>query len=86
MGEVALLGEEAEDSEGEEVEGSVEVAMTRKVVRSNKMTSVALHAAATILRCLLRTSALGIRVWTILDQAYKVNIRKVYHNHWSLTL
>lgn len=39
-----------------------EVAMTRKVVRSNKMTSVALHALAKVLRCLERMAAFGIRV------------------------
>src|SRR5882757_5002702 len=39
-----------------------DVAITRKVVRSKRMTSVALHAAATVERCLERIAALGIRV------------------------
>lgn len=46
-----------------------EVAITRKVVRSKRMTSVALHAVATVERCLERIAALGIRVWTIFDHA-----------------
>lgn len=46
-----------------------EVAMTRKVVRSNKMTSVAPQAWAKIERCFERIPAFGMRVWTILDQA-----------------
>lgn len=48
----------------------VEVAITRNVVRSKRITSVALQASAKMLRCLLRTAAFGIRVWTMLDQAY----------------
>ncbi len=47
----------------------VEVAMTRKVVRSNRMTSVAPQAREKILRCLESKAALGMRVWTMLDQA-----------------
>jgi hypothetical protein len=46
-----------------------EVAITRKVVRSKRMTSVALHAAATVERCLERIAAFGIRVCTIFDHA-----------------
>ena len=46
-----------------------DVAMTRNVARSKRMTSVALHASANIRRCLLRFRALGISVFTILDQA-----------------
>ena len=46
-----------------------EVAMTRKVVRSKSMTSVALQAAASVERCLERIAALGIRVCTIFDHA-----------------
>lgn len=49
------------EAEGDEVD-EVEVAITRKVVRSKSITSVALQAAATILRCLFRTAALGINV------------------------
>lgn len=39
-----------------------DVAMTKNVVRSNKTTSVALHASASFARCFVRTEALGIRV------------------------
>lgn len=46
-----------------------EVAITRKVVRSKSMTSVALHAWAKVERCVERMLALGMRVCTILDQA-----------------
>ena len=46
-----------------------DVAMTRKVVRSKRMTSVALQAAANVERCLERIAALGIRVCTIFDHA-----------------
>lgn len=53
----------------EEVEEE-EVAMTRNVVRSKRMTSVALHAWAKVVRCLARILALGMRVWTIFDQAW----------------
>lgn len=42
-----------------------EVAMTRKVVRSKRMTSVALQAPASLSRCLVSTDAFGIRVCTI---------------------
>lgn len=51
-------------------EGWLDVAMTRKVVRSKRMTSVALHASAKVVRCFERTDALGMRVWTMLDQAW----------------
>ena len=49
--------------------GGVEVAMTRKVVRSKRTTSVALHAVANLARCRDSTEAFGMRVCTILDQA-----------------
>jgi len=55
--------------EVEDTAGEVEVAMTRKVVRSNMMTSVALHASANIVRCLARSEAFGMSVCTILDHA-----------------
>ena len=72
-----VRGEEEDESAGEtEAEGSmggvgggVDVAMTRKVVRSKRMTSVALHACASVVRCLERTAALGMRVCTIRDHA-----------------
>lgn len=51
--------------------GPVEVAMTRKVVRSKRMTSVAPQAREKIFRCLDSKAALGMRVWTMLDQAYR---------------
>lgn len=44
--------------------------MTRKVVRSKRMTSVALQALANTFRCRESTLALGIKVWTIFDQAW----------------
>jgi len=47
-----------------------EVAMTRKVVRSKRMTSAALQAAAKVVRCLERIAAFGMRVCTMLDQAW----------------
>lgn len=50
-------------------EGLEEVAITRKVVRSKRITSVALHAAATVERCSERIVAFGIRVCTIFDHA-----------------
>ncbi len=40
-----------------------------KVVRSKRMTSVAEHTSAKVVRCFDRTAALGIKVCTILDQA-----------------
>lgn len=46
-----------------------EVAMTRKVVRSKRITSVALQAAANVERCFVRIAALGIRVCTTFDHA-----------------
>ena len=49
--------------------GGEEVAMTRKVVRSNRMASVALQACANVVRCFDRTAAFGMIVWTILDHA-----------------
>jgi len=48
-----------------------EVAMTRKVVRSKRMTSAALQAAAKVVRCLERIAAFGMRVCTMLDQAWR---------------
>lgn len=54
-----VVGEEFDD-----------VAMTRKVVRSKRMTSVALQAAASLSRCFVSTDAFGMRVCTICDQAY----------------
>lgn len=70
--------EDEEESAGEtEAAGSVggvgggaDVAMTRNVVRSKRMTSVALHARASVVRCLDKTAALGMRVWTIRDHAW----------------
>jgi hypothetical protein len=50
-------------------DGFDEVAMTRNVVRSNKMTSVALHAVANLSRWRVSTETFGIRVCTICDQA-----------------
>ena len=50
-------------------EGFDEVAITRNVVRSKRMTSVALHATASLSKCLVSTDALGIRVCTICDHA-----------------
>jgi hypothetical protein len=47
----------------------VEVAMTRKVVRSKRITSVAPQACAKMARCFERMDALGMRVWTMLDHA-----------------
>ena len=55
---------------GVEMVGGEDVAMTRNVVRSKRTTSVAPHASARVVRCLERTEALGIRVWTIRDHAY----------------
>ena len=46
-----------------------EVAITKNVVRSKRITSVALHASAKVVRCLESTAAFGMRVWTILDHA-----------------
>lgn len=50
-------------------DGDEEVAMTRNVARSKRMTSVALHAFAKIDRCLCSTAALGMSVWTMCDHA-----------------
>ena len=44
--------------------------MTRKVVRSKRMTSVALQASAKVVRCFVRIAALGISVCTMRDHAY----------------
>ena len=56
---------------GGDCEGCCEdVAMTRKVVRSKRMTSVAEHAVASLSRCFVRMEAFGMRVWTIWDHAY----------------
>ena len=57
--------------------GALEVAMTRKVVRSKRTTSVALQASASLVRWRVRTDALGIRVWTIRDHAYVGPVRRV---------
>lgn len=67
--------EEAGGGEGELDRCCEEVAMTRKVVRSKRTTSVALQASASFARCLVRTEALGIRVWTMRDHAYVVSLR-----------
>lgn len=50
--------------------GGVDVAITRKVVRSNRTTSVALHTAARVVKCFESTEAFGISVCTICDHAY----------------
>ena len=63
-----------EGEPGEEVEDD-EVAMTRNVVRSKRMTSVALQACAKVVKCLARIFAFGIRVWTIFDHALGEKIR-----------
>lgn len=55
--------------------GGEDVAMTRKVVRSKRTTSVAPHASARVVRCFERTDALGIRVCTIRDQAYRHHMK-----------
>src|SRR6266850_1837334 len=49
--------------------GGAEVAMTRKVVRSNGMASVAPQAWVNVVRCLDRTVALEMMVCTIIDHA-----------------
>lgn len=54
---------------GEGGEGGAEVAMTRKVVRSKRTTSVALHAAASVARCFERTYAFGMSVRAMRDHA-----------------
>jgi hypothetical protein len=51
------------------VEGEEDVAMTRNVVRSKRITSVALHALAKVVRCFARMLALGMRVCTMFDHA-----------------
>ena len=58
---------ELEDVETKELD---EVAITKNVVRSKRITSVALQAAASLSRCLVSTDAFGIRVCTIRDQAW----------------
>jgi len=50
---------------GVDMAGGAEVAMTRKVVHSNRTTSVALQASARIVRCFESTAALGISVRTM---------------------
>lgn len=55
---------------GDSERGCDDVAMTRNVVRSKRMTSVALHASASLTRCFVRTEAFGMRVCTMRDQAY----------------
>ena len=64
-----LVGSNSWSSGDDEGDGSV-VAMTRKVVRSNRITSVAEHAFANEVRCLESTAAFGTRVRTMLDHAY----------------
>ena len=54
--------------------------MTRNVVRSNRMASVALQACANVVRCLDRTAAFGMMVWTILDHACA---RQSRHAEWK---
>jgi hypothetical protein len=49
--------------------GRDEAAMTRKVVRSNRMAPVALQACAKVVRCLNKTAAFEMIAWTILDHA-----------------
>ena len=60
--------------------GFAEVAMTRKVVRSKRMTSVALQASANVVRCLVSMAAFGIRVWTMLDQALSRGVQLAQNN------
>ncbi len=43
--------------------------MTRKVVRSNRMASVALQAWAKVVRCFDRTAAFGMMECTMRDHA-----------------
>lgn len=58
------------DEEGDNsAEPEWDVAITRNVVRSNRITSVALQALANVARCFESTAAFGIRVWTIFDHA-----------------
>src|SRR6267142_3843256 len=56
--------------------GGAEVAMTRKVVRSNRMASVALRAWANVVTFLNRTAALGMMVCTTLDRACACQSRR----------
>ena len=61
--------------------GGEEVAITRKVVRSKSTTSVALHASARVVRCFVSIETLGMRVWTICDQAYaQVDVLDIYQS------
>lgn len=71
--DVERVGEEGvgrDDVVGGGEEVREEVAMTRNVVRSKRITSVALQATASLLRCLVRTEALGISVCTMRDHAW----------------
>lgn len=43
-------------------------------MRSKRMTSVALHASAKVVKCFVRIAAFGISVCTIRDQAYRDSI------------
>ena len=52
------------------------MAITRKVVRSKRITSVALHAAANVDKCLDRMAAFGIKVCTIFDHAFLIVCRQ----------
>ena len=54
--------------------------MARKVVRSNRIASVALQAWANVVRCFVRTAAFGMMVWTILDHAWA---RQSRHAEWG---
>jgi hypothetical protein len=47
-----------------------DVAMTRKVVRSKRTTSVAAHACANVVRWRESVAAFGMSEWTTRDQAY----------------
>lgn len=55
-----------------------EVAITRNVVRSKRITSVALHASAKVVRCFESTVAFGMRVWTMLDHAWRGRVNARY--------
>jgi hypothetical protein len=66
-----------------------EVAITKNVVRSKRITSVALHASAKVVKCLESTAAFGMRVWTILDHAcgehqHRTRRRKITRDTYSI--
>jgi len=54
--------------------------MTRKVVRPNRMASMALQACTNVVRCFDKTAAFGIMVRTILDHACACQSR---HAKWK---